>query len=195
MAGKALVVLLAAAIVAAGFAKHEERVREEVTLGRIASDIAGRPVGVRCPSFLSGLVDIHGDAGRVQFDGNGRPDNHTDLSPDTCGALRRLPHMNFSCIRRGTCGYAQFDAAWAAHTLAHEAFHLRGYADEGVAECYGMQNTAFVAERLGVAPRVAQRLQRWVWQKGFANEPDAYRSPACVAGGQLDLTPQTPSWP
>lgn len=195
MAGKTLALLLAAAIVAAGFAKHEERVREQTTLGRIASEIAGRPVGVRCPSFLGGLVDIHGDAGRVQFDANGHPADHTDLSPDTCRELRRLPHTSFACIASRSCGYAQFDAAWAAHALAHEAFHLRGVADEGVAECYAMQNTAFVAERLGVRPRVAERLQQWVWDRGYANEPDEYRSGACAAGGPLDLTPQTPGWP
>jgi hypothetical protein len=195
MAGKALVVTLLAAIAAAGFANHEDRVREQHTLARVASELAGRPVGVRCPGFLRGLVDVHGDAGRVRFDASGRPADHTDLSPDTCRALRRLRQTDFTCVERGSCGYAQFDAAWAAHALAHEAFHLRGYADEGVAECYAMQNTAFVAERLGVATEVARRLQRWVWDKGFANEPDEYRSPECRPGGALDLTPETASWP
>lgn len=190
-----IVVTLVAAIVAVGFVKHEQRLDEQNTLARIASAIAGRPVGVRCPSFLGGLVDVHGDAGRVRFDANGRPADVTDLSPDTCAALRRLPRVSFSCVARDTCGYAQFDAAWSAHALAHEAFHLRGYEDEAVAECYAMQNTAFVAERLGVKPGVARLLQRWVWDKGYANEPDAYRSPECRAGGALDLTPQTPSFP
>ncbi|MBW8742657.1 MAG: hypothetical protein JF623_08520 [Acidobacteria bacterium] len=195
MIGKALIVTLAAAIVAVGFARHEDRVREQGALGRVASQLAGRPVGVHCPSFLRGLVDIHGDAGRVHFDAQGRPADHTDLSPETCRALRRLAHTDFSCVTSNTCGYAQFDAAWSAHALAHEAFHLRGYEDEGVAECYAMQNTAFVAEQLGVDTEVARRLQQWVWVKGFSNEPDAYRSAECRPGGALDLTPQTASWP
>jgi hypothetical protein len=195
MTGKALAVTLVAAIAAAGFAKHEDRLREQNRLAGVASELAGRPVGVRCPSFLRGLVDVHGDAGRVRFNANGRPAGYTDLSPDTCQGLRRLPHTDFSCLQHQACGYAAFDAAWAAHTLAHEAFHLRGYEDEAVAECYAMQDTAFVAERLGVKPPIAYALQQWVWDKGYRNEPDDYRSPECRPGGALDLTPQTPSWP
>ena len=93
---------------------------------------------------------MHGEAGRVQFDDSGRPADHTDLSPETCKALRHLDRVDFGCLERGDCGLSQFSAGWAAHTLAHEAFHLRGFQDEGVTECYALQNTAFVAERLGV---------------------------------------------
>jgi hypothetical protein len=195
MLGKALALAIVAAIVAVGWAKHEDRVHQQTKLARIASQLAGRKVGVRCPSFIRGLVDVRGEAGRVQFDANGKPADHTDLSPDTCRALRRLPHVDFSCVAHDTCGFDEFQAAWAAHTLAHESFHLRGFGDEGVAECYGMQNTAFVAEQLGVAPTVAHALQQWVWDKGFPNEPDDYRSPQCHQGGALDLTPQTARWP
>lgn len=195
MVGKAIIAALVATIVAVGWIKHEDRVAEQDRLAKIASTIAGRPVAVHCPSFLGALADVHGEAGSVQFDAEGRPADVTNLSPETCNELRRFSHVDFSCLDRHACGFAQFDAGWAAHTLAHESFHLRGYEDEGLAECYAMQNTAFVAERLGLTRRLAQELQRWIFEKGFANEPTDYQSPLCYRGGPLDLTPQTPGFP
>jgi hypothetical protein len=191
----AVLLVVVGALSALGFARHEQRIRQQDQLSAIAGDLAGRKVGVRCPSFLAGLVDVHGEAGRVRFDGQGRPANHTDLSPETCKALRRLHRIDFTCIERRSCGFSQFDAAWAAHTLAHEAFHLRGYQDEGVTECYALQNTAFVAERLGVPARQAKEIQQWLYVRGYPNEPTDYRSPGCSDGGPLDLRPQSPSFP
>jgi hypothetical protein len=191
----AVLLVVAGALSALGFARHEQRIRQQDQLSAVASDLAGRKVGVRCPSFLAGLVDVHGEAGRVGFDAEGRPANHTDLSPETCKALRRLDRVDFTCIERRSCGFNQFDAAWAAHTLAHEAFHLRGYQDEGVTECYALQNTAFVAERLGVPTRQAKEIQQWLYVRGYPNEPTDYQSPGCSDGGPLDLRPQSPSFP
>ena len=198
MTGKALAVTLVAAIAAAGFVKHEDRLREQNRLARVASALAGRPVGVRCPGFLSGLVDVHGDAGRVRFDANGRPAGYTDLSPDTCRALRRLPHTDFSCLQHDACGYTAFDAAWAAHALAHEAFHLRGYEDEAVAECYAMQDTAFVAERLGVKPPcragaaavgVGEGLPQRAGRVPLAGMPPRRRARSHAADPQVAVSP------
>ncbi len=195
MIGKALLGAALAVILAIGWIKHEDRIHEQDRLAKIASAIAGRPVAVHCPSFLAGLVDVHGEAGSVQFDADGRPGNVTNLSPDTCDQLRHFSSVDFTCLDRHACGYAQFDAGWAAHTLAHESFHLRGFEDEAVTECYAMQNTAFVAERLGLSQHLADELQQWIFDKGFANEPTDYQSPLCYRGGPLDLTPQTPRFP
>jgi hypothetical protein len=186
----AALLLIVGALAAVGFARHEQRLREQDQLAAIASDLAGRKVGVRCPSFLAGLVDVRGEAGRVQFDESGRPANHTDLSPQTCKALRHLDRVDFSCIDRGDCGFKEFTAGWAAHTLAHESFHLRGYQDEAVAECYALQNTAFVAERLGVQTSLAEDLQAWIFKRGYPNEPTEYQSAGCRDGGPFDLRPQ-----
>jgi hypothetical protein len=187
--------IVAAALTAFGFARREDRLREQDRLSEVASDLAGRRVGVRCPSFLAGLVDTRGEAGRVQFDENGRPEDHTDLSPQTCKALRHLDRVDFACVARGDCGYEEFKAGWAAHTLAHEAFHLRGFQDEGITECYALQNTAFVAERLGVPTEQARNLQAWLFVKGYPNEPADYHSPQCYGGGPLDLRPQQAQFP
>jgi hypothetical protein len=193
--GTTLALVLVGALAALGFARHEQRIREQDELSRIASQIAGRTVGVRCPGFLGTLVDTRGEAGSVRFDAAGRPAGHTDLSPETCSQLRHLASMDFSCLGQGTCGYREFRAGWAAHTLAHEAFHLRGFADEGVTECYALQNTSFVAQRLGVPRSRADELQRWVFERGFPNEPADYHAAGCYAGGPLDLSPGTPAWP
>ena len=191
----AVFLVVVGGLAALGFARHEERVREQDQLSAIASTLAGRSVGVRCPSFVASLVDTRGEAGRVQFDETGRPANHTDLSPRTCKALRHLDRVDFTCIERRSCGFKEFAAVWAAHTLAHEAFHLRGFQDEGVTECYALQNTAFVAERLGVPTQQAQNLQAWLYKRGYPNEPEAYRSARCYAGGPLDLRPQQARFP
>ena len=150
----AVFLLVVGALSALGFARHEQRVREQDQLATIASDLAGRKIGVRCPGFLSSLVDTRGEAGRVRF-----------------------------------------DAAWAAHTLAHEAFHLRGFQDEGVTECYALQNTAFVAERLGVPAPQAEKLQQWIYVRGYPNEPEEYHSAQCYSGGPLDLRPNVAKFP
>jgi hypothetical protein len=187
--------LIVGALAAVGFAHREQRVREQDRLAAVASDLAGRPVGVRCPGFLGSLVNVRTEGGSVQFDGNGRPANSTTLSPETCKSLRRIDHFDFSCIRSADCTFKQFRAAWAVHTLAHESFHLRGISSEAMTECYALQNTAFVAERLGVDGATAQRLQRWVYVRGYPNEPDEYRSDECRDGGRLDLRPMSPVFP
>jgi hypothetical protein len=182
-------------LAAVGFARHEERIRQQDRLAVIASELAGRKVGIRCPGFLSSLVETRGEGGRVRFDAAGNPADYAELSPDTCKALRRIDHVDFSCLDRNVCGYKEFNAGWAAQTLAHEAFHLRGFQDEGVTECYALQNTAFVAERLGVRTRVAQKLQAWVYAEGFPNLPEDYRSSKCYGGGPLDLRPEHAVFP
>jgi hypothetical protein len=191
----AVLLVVVGGLAALGFARHEERLRQQDQLATIASDLAGRRVAVRCPSFLASLVDIRGEAGRVKVDKAGRPANHTDLSPQTCKALRHLDALDFGCIERGDCGFKQFNAGWAAHTLAHESFHLRGFQDEGVTECYALQNTAFVAERLGMPKRQAQDLQAWLYKRGYPNEPTEYQALECHNGGSLDLRPQQPDFP
>ena len=176
----AVLLVVVGGLAALGFARHEERVREQDQLAAIASDLAGRTVAVRCPNLLASLVDVRGEAGRVQFDDTGRPANHTDLSPQTCKALRHLDSVDFTCIERGDCGFKEFNAGWAAHTLAHESFHLRGFQDEGVTECYALQNTAFVAERLGVPTQPATGSPGLVVQARLSERADGIPIPAVL---------------
>jgi hypothetical protein len=187
--------LIAGALAAVGFARREDRIHQQKTLAAVAAELAGRPVAVRCPGFLTSLVRVGTEAGSVRFDGAGHPANSTELAPETCSALRHIDRVDFTCLERGSCTYKEFKVAWAAHTLAHEAFHLRGFQSEAIAECYALQNTAFVAERLGVDDKTARRLQRWVYALGYPNEPEDYRSEECRDGGRLDLRPRSASFP
>jgi hypothetical protein len=189
------ILLIVGALSALGFARREGRIHQQKTLAAVASELAARPVGVRCPGFFTSLVRVGSEAGSVKFDGDGRPANYTELAPETCSALRHIDRVDFSCLDNDTCTYKEFKVAWAAHTLAHEAFHLRGFEAEAIAECYALQTTAFVAERLGVDAATAQRLQRWVYTDGYPNEPEDYRSDECRDGGRLDLRPQTAAFP
>jgi hypothetical protein len=72
---------------------------------------------------------------------------------------------------------------------------VRGFQDEGVTECYALQNTAFVAERLGVPTREAMGLQAWLFKRGYTNEPTEYQSAQCYDGGPLDLRSGPPEFP
>jgi hypothetical protein len=191
----AAALFIVGALAAVGFARREDRIHEQETLAAIATELAGRPVGVHCPSFVKSLVDTHGEPGRVQFGADGRPANYTDLAPSTCSVLRHLDRVDFTCVASNSCGFKEFKAAWAAHTLAHEAFHLRGFEDEGVTECYALQNTAFVAERLGVPTERALQLQAWLYEDGYPNEPQDYQAAGCYDGGPLDLRPQSATFP
>jgi hypothetical protein len=187
--------LIVGALAAVGFARREDRIHQQETLAAVATELAGHPVAVRCPGFLKSLVRVGAEAGSVKFNADGEPANYTELAPETCSALRHIDHFDFSCLERGNCTYREFKVAWAAHTLAHESFHLRGFEAEAIAECYALQNTAFVAERLGVDAATAQQLQKWVFTDGYPNEPEDYRSDECRAGGKLDLQPQTAAFP
>ena len=113
----AALLLIVGALAAVGFARHEERIREQDTLAAVASDLAGRQVGVHCPGFLRSLVRVRTEGGYVKFHDDGRPYDYTDLSPETCKALRHLDRFDFSCLQHGDCAYKQFRAAWAAKTL------------------------------------------------------------------------------
>lgn len=191
----AAVLLIVGALAAVGFARREGRIHQQRTLAAVATQLAGRPVAVRCPGFLRSLVRVGTEAGSVKFDGDGRPASSTELAPETCSALRHIDRVDFSCLEEDNCSFKEFKVAWAAHTLAHESFHLRGFQAEAIAECYALQNTAFVAERLGVDAATAQRLQRWVYTDGYPNEPEDYRSDECRDGGRLDLRPQAAGFP
>jgi hypothetical protein len=84
------------------------------------------------------------------------------------------------------------DVSAAVGTLAHEAMHVAGIVDEGIAECYSLQLTALTARALGAEPDQARLLAA-----GNAEYSQTYRagtaydSPDCYDGGPLDLHPES----
>lgn len=178
--------LLALAAVAAlglayvGLARPHQQPR----LAEIASAIAKRPVGVQCPSFVKKMLNVSGNRGEVQFDATGRPADHTDLSPETCDALARFDGAGWTPTE-----------AEAIHTLTHEAFHLAGLADEATADCYALQTSSWVAQRLG-APRADGRaMAHWYLTHVYPYKPTEYFSGECRNGGRLDLHRDSAVWP
>ena len=169
-------------------AVQQEQRRNEHRLGEIASEIAGRDVDVHCPGLLARLADVSAHAGTVFFDEQGRPASFTDLDEETCSELERFAE--------GKTGQGEDEqVARALHVLAHESSHLAGVRDEAAADCYGLQRTAFVAERLGADPAEAERLARLALAERAITAPADYRSSECHDGGALDLDPDSPVWP
>jgi hypothetical protein len=72
---------------------------------------------------------------------------------------------------------------------------MRGVGAEAQTECYAMQTTANVAVSLGIPEGRAEQLQRWVWSRGYPNEPAEYSTTDCHNGGPLDLHPGSSLWP
>jgi hypothetical protein len=160
----------------------------EHRLAEVASDIAGRPVEVRCPGLLQKLVDISPNSGSVFFDAQGRPANYTDLNDQTCSTLDRFAEGK-------TSDEDSLKVARALHVLAHESFHLAGVRNEAEADCFGLQRVAFTATRLGADPDEAQRLATIAKADRAMSAPPEYRSGACFDGGPLDLDPTSQAWP
>jgi len=169
-------------------AMQQEQRQNEHRLARVASEIAGRKVGVHCPGLLERLVDVSSNAGTVYFDDEGRPADFTDLDEETCSTLDR-----FAEGRTGIDD--EREVARALHVLAHESSHLAGVRDEAVADCYGLQRTALAAEDLGADPAEAELLARIALADRAVTAPPDYRSAECRDGGALDLDPSTSAWP
>jgi hypothetical protein len=149
-----------------------------------ASTIAGKPVRVRCDEsgqyvgavqHADGVATVGGDL--------------TYLTPERCLALYRLAFD-------GEATGSQTGRALAV--LAHEAWHLRGVRNEGVAECYAFQSGVGLGERLGLSEESARQLmrQQFAENAGRRGTGAEYLVPSeCRDGGALDLDPQSSQFP
>lgn len=149
-----------------------------------ASRIAGKPVAIRC--------DEAGDyVGVVQ---------HTDgaatvggelafLTPAICHDLYRLAFRDEVRSSR---------TARALAVLAHEAWHLRGEADEGVTECYAVQSGVGLGVRLGLSEERARALMRLALRENALRSGASFEyrvPPECRDAGRLDLAQDDPRFP
>jgi len=197
-------VALAAALLVAGVGfRHERSVARPPVhrgfaraLDAVAQEISGRrDVFVRC-----GLTSDPSILGSVTFYGSS-PGQEALLAPQICSTLRRvwerrpLPSLRCTELGGGQCGAAVIALAWSASALAHESYHLRGVRDEAAAECYGLQSTAFAAERLGAPPAYAKRLEDYAFWNVRPPVDGGYFSADCRDGGSLDLHPASHVWP
>jgi hypothetical protein len=169
-------------------------------LDAIASEIARRPVSVRCdgkelPDFGPNAA-VHG----VVWFRDGKPDDHTTISPTLCRELDRvragLPREDAECLAAWAglgCGERVARASLALATLAHESWHLAGVQDEPTADCYAIQTVELVGLRLGLPADQARGLAAFAKANHRVGQGAAYASGECSEGGALDLRPAEPS--
>lgn len=145
-------------------------------LDREAAKIAGRPAQVMC--------DVSGrHVGYVQdADGLAEVGGHRMwLTSGICYRLAKVRHL--------TAG-TELAAGHAVAVFAHEAWHLHGVTNEGLANCYAYQSGVSVGRELGLSEGTARRLMHQQLADNPADFADAraYVVPSgCHSGGAFDL--------
>jgi hypothetical protein len=149
-----------------------------------ASQISGKDVSVRCDEARDYVGAVQHADGVAVVGGD-----LAILTPEICFDLYRLAFDGeVTGSRTGR----------AIAVLAHEAWHLRGEAQESTVECYGLQSGVTLGRRLGLDEDDARRLMR---QQLVENELRGvgtleYRlTSACRNGGDLDLDPASDRFP
>jgi hypothetical protein len=172
----------------------ESRVVPE--FGRVASRLAGHRVEVRCwsrsdwPRLLREVRELsvsrldERTAGFTPVGGS-----RINLGPDGCAALGALVFGHARPSGSDSILYAA-----GVEVLSHESQHARGFADEAVTECRGIQMLRSTAAALGVSEPLAAHLAEVFWSH-YDDEPEGYSTPRCHDGGPLDLHPSSSRWP
>ena len=164
---------------------ENDRARAEALFGREATAIAGHPVGIVCDTsgrHVGVVQDADGAAlvgGRVAY-----------IVPSLCDELYQLAFKDRvrSEPRTGR----------AIAVLAHEAWHLNGVANEGIANCFAFQSGVRLGVDLGLSEKRARTLMH---EQLAANASDSASNPAylvppeCRDGGRYDLNPASGLFP
>lgn len=171
--------------------------RIDPKFGKIASDLAGKDVEVRCWSRVDWTKLMreekaytlhHIDEGTLGFAGVGG--SRANLSPEICDALGELMYHHWM-PQNAT---AKLMLATAVVTLSHEPQHSKGIAIEAQAECYAIQLMRDTAIKLGATPSYAAELQASYWAR-YPQELPTYRSSECRNGGAYDLDRNSNAFP
>ena len=188
------------AVLGAGWVMHERKSVLEDRLAKITTQLTVRHAKVHCQTFAGELVDVGAEMGSVQFTGDGVPTDTTDLKRPVCTALDRfhddVTTGRVDCVVTGAaCDRRAFQDVIALHTLAHEAWHLRGISNEAETECKSLQTTAQAAQLFGADPQRAAAIARYYASTYYPQMPTEYRTTQCGNGGPFDLRPADPNWP
>ena len=149
-----------------------------------ASRLAAKPVTIRCDESGDYVGAVQHSDGVAAVGGD-----LAYLTPERCLDLYRLAFKGE--IRSNRTGRA-------IAVLAHESWHLRGVADEGVTECYAFQSGVDLGRRLGLSyDRSLELMHRqFVENTGRRGSSIEYRVPEeCRDGGSLDLKPRDERFP
>ena len=137
------------------------------TLDAAASEVAGRPVLVRCENseteWTATIAAIPGSPPRAGGYVHSVDSSVVYLAPSECLPLHHA--LNASYKRPGI-----YSLTSALLTLAHEAVHLRGITDEGVVECTALPLVPELAVKYFGVPRTVAKtstrvVQKWVYRK------------------------------
>ena len=163
-----------------------QHLRGEQVFAREASRVASKPVAVQCDSAGS-HTGVRNDADGAAIVGG----RDAWLAPSICMTL-------YDQALRGR--HDSFDrASWAVLVLAHEAWHLRGQANEGLANCFGLQSGVALGQRIGLSSGTAARMMRFQYDQSraqFSLGRAEYQLPSeCRSGGRYDLDPQLARFP
>lgn len=173
--------------------------RRDAKLSHVVSVLADRGVVVSCWSHEDWRTQAAARAagfdvklgGRWAAFTSFRPYLSVELSPEICIELSRLVRL-----RRPVWHDKWPDAlSLAVGALAHESTHARGYSNEALAECWGMQTIPTAAVELGRSRSEGRYLAELYWHRWFKTRPRSYRSSECRDGGALDLRPDADAWP
>jgi hypothetical protein len=149
-----------------------------------ASQIAEKPVAIRCDEGRDYVGAVQHADGVAVVGGE-----LAILTPEVCNDLYRL------AFEHQTDGIS---TGRALAVLAHEAWHLRGEADESTVECYALQSGVELGQRLGLTEGRSRQLMRQQLVENALRGVDTleYRlTPECRDGGRLDLDPAESSFP
>jgi hypothetical protein len=149
-----------------------------------ASRIAEKPVTVYCDESGDFVGAVQHADGVAEVGGD-----HAYVTPEICLELYRLAFEDdVTGSRTGR----------ALAVLAHEAWHLRGVADEGTTECYALQSGAEIGQRLGLSESRARQLMRQQLTENALRGRGSFEylvPPECRDGGRLDLEPSDTAFP
>jgi hypothetical protein len=188
--GLGIIAVLVAAVVVLGGDRGwsslsgERRAEAVERFSAEASEIAGKPVSIRCDEARDYVGAVQHADGVAVVGGE-----LAILTPEICHDLYRLAFDGKTTGAR---------TGRALAVLAHEAWHLRGERDEGVTECYALQSGVELGVRLGLDEGEARRLMRQQLTENELRglETLEYRvGPECRDGGERDLDPASSDFP
>ena len=163
----------------------ENQAKAEAVFSREASRVAGHPAQVTCDESGQQVGYVQDADGVAEVGGR-----QAYLTPGICDTLYQLAFKDRVRSFPRT--------ARAIAVLGHEAQHLRGVRNEGLANCYGFQSGVEIGVNLGLSESRARAMMR---EQLATNASDsagnpAYRVPSgCTNGGAEDLHPDEPEFP
>ena len=123
------------------------RARAEAVFSQAATKIAGHPAAVVCDTSGSHVGIVQEADGAAPVGGR-----TAYIVPSLCDELYQLRFKHRVRSARGP--------GRAIAVLAHEAWHLNGVSNEGLANCFGFQSGVQVGVELGLSESRARALMR-----------------------------------